>query len=122
MEPVSGCTARAIWGGGGQRARGGPGAGRLAWRRGGGGGRGRAGGRVRRRPGGALGFLGRIDHQVKVRGFRVELGEIEAALTSHPEVEEAAVIVRGEGADRRLAAFVATRGDGSLERELRRFL
>ncbi|HEX2224878.1 MAG TPA: amino acid adenylation domain-containing protein, partial [Thermoanaerobaculia bacterium] len=78
----------------------------------------RTGDLARFRSDGELEFQGRIDHQVKVRGFRVELGEIEAALASHPEVEEAAVIVQGDGADRRLAAFVV----GSSARELRRFL
>jgi amino acid adenylation domain-containing protein len=58
-------------------------------------------------PGGALEFLGRIDHQVKVRGFRIELGEIETALLAHPGVREAAVLALGEGGERRLAAYVA---------------
>ncbi|HVR95755.1 MAG TPA: amino acid adenylation domain-containing protein, partial [Thermoanaerobaculia bacterium] len=56
---------------------------------------------------GELEFLGRIDHQVKVRGFRVELGEIEAALTAHPGVGEAVVAALGEGAGRYLVAYLA---------------
>ena len=44
----------------------------------------RTGDRVRYRPGGALEFLGRLDHQVKLRGFRIELGEIETVLPSTP--------------------------------------
>jgi acyl-CoA synthetase (AMP-forming)/AMP-acid ligase II/acyl carrier protein len=54
----------------------------------------------------ALEYIGRTDFQVKIRGFRVEPGEIEAALTEHPSVAQAAVAVRGEGAARRLAAYV----------------
>src|SRR6185437_13055775 len=43
---------------------------------------------------GTLEFLGRIDHQIKIRGYRVELGEIESVLTRHPAVAEGAVILR----------------------------
>ncbi|UED83917.1 non-ribosomal peptide synthetase [Streptomyces profundus] len=55
---------------------------------------------------GRLHYLGRIDTQVKVRGFRVELGEIESVLAGHPDVAMAAADVRGEAADRHLAAYV----------------
>ncbi|ARU63056.1 hypothetical protein CBW65_20310 [Tumebacillus avium] len=54
----------------------------------------RTGDRVRRLPDGRLEYLGRLDHQVKVRGYRIETGEIEAALMQHPAVLEAAVLVR----------------------------
>ena len=46
---------------------------------------------------------------VKVRGHRVELGEVESALSSHPDVVECAVVVAGEGMDTRLVAFVVPR-------------
>jgi amino acid adenylation domain-containing protein len=66
----------------------------------------RTGDVVRWLPGGDLEFLGRTDHQVKVRGFRIELGEIEAALLAQEGVREAVVMVRGEGTEQRLAAYV----------------
>ncbi|HET7230272.1 MAG TPA: amino acid adenylation domain-containing protein, partial [Longimicrobium sp.] len=66
----------------------------------------RTGDRVRWRVDGNLDYVGRTDFQVKIRGFRVEPGEVEAALTEHPSVVQAAVVVRGEGAAKRLAAYV----------------
>ncbi|HKI02160.1 MAG TPA: amino acid adenylation domain-containing protein, partial [Thermoanaerobaculia bacterium] len=67
----------------------------------------RTGDLARWRPDGRLDFLGRIDHQVKVRGFRVELGEIEAALMAHPAVREAVVLAPvGPGGSRRLVSYV----------------
>jgi amino acid adenylation domain-containing protein/FkbM family methyltransferase len=68
-------------------------------------------------PQGAIEFLGRIDHQVKLRGFRIELGEIESALRQHPEVEEALALVREEGGNQQLVAYVlpAVRRNASVD-------
>ncbi|MFJ5999368.1 amino acid adenylation domain-containing protein, partial [Streptomyces sp. NPDC092370] len=67
----------------------------------------RTGDRVRRRADGELEFLGRVDRQVKVRGFRIEPGEIEAALIRDPEIREAVVVVRDEEPARgRLIGYV----------------
>jgi amino acid adenylation domain-containing protein len=71
---------------------------------------------------GTLEFLGRLDDQVKVRGFRVELGEIEVTLARHPRVRESVVVVRrAPDGESRLVAYVV--GDGHVEsRDLREFL
>ena len=55
----------------------------------------RTGDRVRQRADGVIEYLGRLDHQVKLRGLRIELGEIEARLLQHPSVREAVVLVQG---------------------------
>lgn len=64
---------------------------------------------------GTIEFIGRVDHQVKVRGHRIELGEIEARLAQHPQVREAAVVVKAYGAgDKRLVAYIACSNTGLL--------
>jgi hypothetical protein len=109
----------------------------------------RTGDRGRYRTDGNIEFLGRADNQVKIRGSRVELGEVEFALLQHPEVKECAVIavdririesplsrllrpgsgqaspVKGEGAldsDRHLIAYIVASADKPLTTELVSFL
>ncbi|MCP4660219.1 MAG: amino acid adenylation domain-containing protein, partial [bacterium] len=90
----------------------------------------RTGDLVRYLPEGAIEFLGRIDHQVKLRGFRVELGEIEAVLNGHGNVRESVVLVRdeiaagdGRRSPARLVAYVVAGGEPlPAVRELREFL
>ncbi len=71
----------------------------------------RTGDLARWRADGTLEFAGRVDDQIKIRGFRVEPGEVEAVLRSHPGVREAVVMVAGQGAQRHLIAYV-TPADG----------
>ena len=82
----------------------------------------RTGDLVRVQPDGDFEFLGRRDHQVKTRGYRVELGEIETRLCAHPAVAEAVVIaVPDEEITNRLLTFVVTRAGASVsDDELRR--
>ena len=83
----------------------------------------RTGDLARQRADGQLVYLGRADQQVKMRGYRVELGEIEAALREHPAIREAAVIARAAGtADARLLAYLVPVGDLPGASELRAFL
>ncbi|GAX37798.1 non-ribosomal peptide synthetase family protein [Nodularia sp. NIES-3585] len=58
-------------------------------------------------PDGSISIIGRIDHQVKVRGHRIELGDIEATLSQHTQVQECVVVVREDSpGDMRLVAYV----------------
>ncbi|MGB3440031.1 MAG: amino acid adenylation domain-containing protein [Actinophytocola sp.] len=70
----------------------------------------RTGDRARWRPDGTLEFLGRVDNQVKVRGYLVEPGETESVLRTHPQVVDAAVVVHGTDDTRRLVAYVTPAG------------
>jgi amino acid adenylation domain-containing protein len=83
----------------------------------------RTGDLARQIPGAGLEVLGRTDHQVKVRGFRIEPGEIEAVLREGPGVLD--VVVRAWDAapgDRRLAAWLVTRDGGPVPGDLRRLV
>jgi amino acid adenylation domain-containing protein len=84
----------------------------------------RSGDRVRYLPEGRIEFLGRTDSQVKVRGFRIDLREIEAALETHESVEKAVVIVREDrpGDKKLVAYFTSAIGSGEDASSLRRFL
>ncbi|HVH13027.1 MAG TPA: condensation domain-containing protein, partial [Longimicrobium sp.] len=82
----------------------------------------RTGDRVRWRDDGMLEFLGRVDQQVKVRGYRVEPGEIEVALRAHPAVRDAVVVALPDAAGLRLAGYVAAAADPALPAELRAHL
>lgn len=72
----------------------------------------RSGDLARRRPDGVIEFMGRIDDQFKLRGYRIEPGEIESVLTEHEQVRAAAVALREtDQGDRRLVAWVVAKVD-----------
>ncbi|MER7706690.1 amino acid adenylation domain-containing protein [Kitasatospora sp. NPDC097605] len=72
----------------------------------------RTGDLARWRADGTLDYLGRADDQIKVRGYRVEPGEVEAALTALPGITQAVVLARGEGLRQMLVAYLEHPGDG----------
>ncbi|MET8846903.1 amino acid adenylation domain-containing protein [Amycolatopsis sp. NPDC004625] len=85
----------------------------------------RTGDVVRYRPDGFLRFLGRRDQQVKLRGVRIELGEVQAALAAQPEVASALVLLRRIGGQPVLVGYVVPAGSGvpaDLRARLRTFL
>jgi amino acid adenylation domain-containing protein len=84
----------------------------------------RTGDLVQEQPDGSLLFLGRKDRQIKTRGYRVEMDEVEKALASHPQVEECAVyaVPEAEGSQTIEAALIMKAGAQVGEAELRRFL
>jgi amino acid adenylation domain-containing protein len=76
-------------------------------------------------PDGSIEYLGRLDHQVKLRGFRIEPGEIEAVLARHPAVQDAMVVTRDRTpTERQLVAYLVTEPDARMPAvpELRAFL
>jgi amino acid adenylation domain-containing protein/thioester reductase-like protein len=77
----------------------------------------RSGDLVRRTPSGEIEFVGRADDQVKLRGFRIELAEVEAVLAQHPLVRESVVAMREDGGEKCLVGYVVPGGgaDDSAE-------
>src|SRR5262249_55579269 len=64
---------------------------------------------------GDLEYLGRIDHQVKIRGFCIELGEIEAALSKHPAIRETIVLcLEDKEGDKKLVAYLVTKQEEQI--------
>jgi len=84
----------------------------------------RTGDMARRRADGTIEFLGRIDGQIKIRGYRVELGEIESQLAAHPAVRQCVVRVAGSSStSKRLVAYVVAEAQATPSAsELRAFL
>src|SRR5690606_25792131 len=76
----------------------------------------RTGDLVRWTDSGELQYLGRTDHQVKLRGFRIETGEVESVLAAHPDVAEAVVTLHEDAAGvQRLVGYLQPRGGAALD-------
>jgi amino acid adenylation domain-containing protein len=84
----------------------------------------KTGDRARYLPSGDIEFLGRLDDQIKIRGFRVEPGEIETLLARYPGIRDASVVAREDagGSKQLLAYFTATQGSEVVVADLRRYL
>jgi nonribosomal peptide synthetase protein BlmIV len=83
----------------------------------------RTGDRARARPGGVLEFLGRLDDQIQVRGYRIEPAEVEAALLRHPQVRQAAVTgLPDQAGTTVLAGYLVPAGEPCGQAEIRGFL
>ncbi|HEX3045261.1 MAG TPA: amino acid adenylation domain-containing protein [Bacillota bacterium] len=72
-------------------------------------------------PDGNIEFLGRIDHQVKLRGYRIEMGEIEAQLLKHEAIQETIVVVKEDGSGKNLCAYFVSERELTIP-ELREYL
>jgi hypothetical protein len=82
----------------------------------------RTGDRARHRPDGTLEYLGRVDYQIKLRGFRIEPGEIEHMIMQHPAVHEAVVVAYQDNSTSYLVAYVTAPDNTPSPSELRHFL
>ncbi|MDA9004160.1 amino acid adenylation domain-containing protein, partial [bacterium] len=69
------------------------------------------------RPNGDIACMGRLDHQIKLRGYRIEIDEIESVIDSHEQVSVSAVVVQGTGEHRQLSAFVVPVADPGQQAE-----
>jgi len=82
----------------------------------------RTGDLARYRRDGRIQLLGRTDHQIKLRGHRIELGEIEIAIERHSTVRQAVVVLRGEGTEKQLVAYIRFGESSNDANQLRSWL